>query len=71
MEANFYLSVAFSVFFPEIGSHKLFAQAGFKQWFSGVARITGVSRWHPAAFSINQKILHFYIFNKCILNPPC
>jgi hypothetical protein len=34
--------------FFEIGAHKLFAQAGFKLWYSWVVSITGLSHWLPA-----------------------
>jgi hypothetical protein len=36
--------------FFEIGSHKLFIQAGFELQSSWVARITGVSHWHQQLF---------------------
>jgi hypothetical protein len=38
----------FFFFTPDIGSHKLFARAGFELWSSWVARIIGVSHQHLA-----------------------
>jgi hypothetical protein len=58
-------------FFFKIGSLKLFAGAGFELWFlisaSWVARIIGVSPWHPAFNSLqNIKTFSHCVSELCL-----